>query len=306
MHYSLKLFAICTLAGSTSLASAAPMEDYNMILFGDFAPNGGSGHIQGKSFIGGDLKGDSPVFGYMLDKSLTSTTVEVAGNLSASQPKVEAGYLSYGGDNNTYTINCNGSSFGGSQACVQKASGLDSKAADLYTELSNDSAYYNSLSSTGSIGGNLFSYSGAATELAVFDISGGDLFAQNSNWNLDFGLAENIVINVSGVDLYNSSSVHFNGNFSNSGHILWNFYEAEYINLDSSPWYGSILAVDAAIATGNDINGTLVADSYIGNGQIHLPTWSYDPPETSVPEPSMILLMLTGLGFMSLRKFRRS
>ena len=44
------------MAASTSVF-AGPLNDYNLILSGDLAISGGSGHIHGKAFIGGDLSG---------------------------------------------------------------------------------------------------------------------------------------------------------------------------------------------------------------------------------------------------------
>jgi choice-of-anchor A domain-containing protein len=308
MKYPSALTAIFTLACCSGVASASVIEDYNMVLFNDFSPSGGSGHIHGKAFIGGDLNGSSPEFGADLDKSMTDNSLEVAGNLNAGQVKVQAGYLAYGGSNNLGQINCNGNGLTNGNACLKPVSGLDSKAANLYSELSAESAYYSSLSNTGSVTGNLFSYSGTSTDLAVFSIDGSDLFSQNSTWNLDFGTASNVVINVSGDILSSGGGINLNGGFShsNEANILWNFYEADSINLGSTQWFGTIYALDASIYTGNDLNGTLVADSYVGDGQIHIANWTYEPPETNVPEPNVVFLMLTGLGFLGFGRLRRS
>jgi choice-of-anchor A domain-containing protein len=307
MRYSSKLLAALIVMGGTSLASASPLEDYNMILFGDFNVSGGSGHIHGTAFIGGDLNGQNPEFGADLSKSLTVNTVEVAGDLNANQVTVQAGYLAYGGTNNLGNVNCNGNGLSGG-GCVKTESGLDAKAAALYAELTGESAYYAGLSANGSVdqANKKLSYTGGATELAVFNLNGTDLFAQNSNWDLDFGAADKVVINVLGDIVANAGGVNFNGGFSllNAENILWNFSEAIEIDLGASHWFGSILALDAVLDTDNDISGTLVADSYTGNGQMHMYNWDYQPP-VSVPEPNLSLLLMLGLGFLGLGRLRR-
>jgi choice-of-anchor A domain-containing protein len=306
MHLSIKLLATLVLAGGTSLASATPLNDYNLILFGDFAASGGSGHIHGNAFIGGDLNGQNPEFGADLSKSLTVDTLEVAGNLNANQVTVQAGYLAYGGTNNLGSVNCNGNGLSGG-ACLRAVPGLADKAADLHAELNAESAYYAGISTTGDVdlAGKHLNYTGAATDLAVFNLNGNDLFAQNSNWNLDFGAADKVVINVFGDALTSAGGINLNGGFShaNAENILWNFYGANSINFGATQWFGSVLAVDAVVDFDNDLNGTLAANSYVGNGQIHIANWNSTPPSTSVPEPQTYLLLLMGLGFLTLRRF---
>lgn len=309
MNVSSKLLAALAFAGSTSLASASPLADYNMILFGDFSPSGGSGHVHGTAFIGGDLNGANPEFGARLPKDSTADTVEVAGDLNANHVTVQAGYLAYGGANNLGSINCNGNGLTQNAACLKAVSGLDAKATDLYAKLSDESVYYAGLGANGSIdlAGKKLSYTGAATDLAVFNLAGTDLFAQNSNWDLDFGAAGKVLINVTGDILANAGGVNLNGGFShaNEANILWNFHGANSIDLGSTQWFGSILALDAALDTTNDLNGTLVADSYVGNGQIHIANWSMEPPPQDVPEPNPSMLLLMGLSFLGLGRLCR-
>lgn len=309
MHVSTKLLAALVVAGSTSLASATPLEDYNLILFGDFAVSGGSGHVHGKAFVGGDLNGQNPEFGADLSKSLTVDTLEVAGDLNANQVTVQSGYLAYGGANNLGNVNCNGNGLSGG-ACLKSVSGLNDKAAGLFNELSAESAYYAGLASTGNVdlAGRHLSYSGAATDLAVFNLDGNDLFAQNSNWNLDFGAADKVVINVFGEHLASAGGINLNGGFNhaNAENILWNFFDTDSIDFGATQWFGSVLATEAVVNLDNDLNGTLAANSYVGNGQIHIAGWNSTPPLTTVPEPTTYLLMLMGLGLLGLRRFRQA
>ena len=310
-----KIALLGFMAASTSVF-AGPLNDYNLILSGDFGVSGGSGHVHGKAFIGGNLNGMNPEFAQdEIYKSLTTDTLEVAGDLNANKLKVNGGGLGYGGTNNLGTINCNGTPFGGSTSCVHQVSGLDVKKTNLLNQLGAESNYYKSLGSSGvvdisDVNQSKFVYSGLATDLAVFNISGSTLFGSRG-WDIDFGNAQKVVINVSGTNLNGLGSFNFLGNFgdkANYSNILWNFYEAENTLDLGRRWDGSVLALNAAVDIYNDINGSLAAKSYIGNGQIHDYHWNYTPPtppKTDVPEPSSLLLSLFGLGLVLLGRARR-
>lgn len=310
VKYIKKVAALSLLAASVSV-SATPLSDYNLILSGDLAVSGGSGHIHGKAFIGGDLKGSTPEFGADLNRpsNKNNYTVEVAGNLSASKATFFAGRVAYGGTNslgNNYE--CQGG-FASNKGCIDKVSGLADKKTQLFNELSYESNYYKGLTSTGTVNNSdlnqsKFVYSGLATDLAVFNISGASLFNSNG-WDAIFGNAKNIVINVSGTNINMTHNVNLMGNLGNSSNydnILWNFYEATQITFNNR-WAGSVLAVNAVIDIKNsDFDGSVAAKSYIGNGQIHDYHWTYTPPKppvkVKVSEPSTLLLSLLGFGLI--------
>ncbi len=311
-----KLALFGFMAASTSVF-AGPLSDYNLILSDDLAVSGWSGHFHGTAFIGGDLTGKAPEFGNDLNRPANKNnyTVEVAGDLSADKATFFAGRVAYGGNNNLgNNYECHGG-FASNKGCLDKVSGLDAKKTDLFNQLTAESNYYKNLASTGFVNNSdlnqsKFVYSGAATDLAVFDITGASLFNSNG-WDAILGSAKNIVINVSGTSINMSHNVNLLGNLGNDSiydNVLWNFYEATEITFNNR-WAGSVLAVNAVIDIKNsDFDGSVAAKSYIGNGQIHDYHWSYTPPtppKTNVPEPSSLLLSLFGLGLILIGRARR-
>lgn len=309
VKYIKRMAALGLVAASVS-ASATPLNDYNLILSGDFNVSGGSGHIEGKAFIGGNVVNGS-VFAQHVNKNSTDDTVKVVGNFASNNAMhVEAGYVAYQGTFSGPTTICNGNGMGQS-GCIKKVNdgSLTTEKNALLAELTNESNYFKGLATssnfsiTGDSNNKTFKYTGAATDLAVFNISATDL--ANLNWGIDFGSALNVLINVSGTS-FNAGNAHVNGFQNHSNNVLWNFADATALNFGDS-WYGSILALNATINTGSNLNGAIAAKSYIGNGEIHDYHWSYTPPKppTKVSEPSTLLLSLLGLGLILVGRARR-
>jgi len=87
--------------------------------------------------------------------------------------------------------------------------------------------------------------------------------------------------------------------------IIWNFFEAESINL-TKQLNGSLLAPLAHLENRTPIEGTVVVKSFTQRGEVHLSSYSgqgleyFDAkqPSSKVPEPSSMLFIL--LAFFSL------
>lgn len=293
----------------SAIAQAGPLNDYNLILFGDLKTSSNV-KVYGKALIGGDLKSSGEFGSHLTDASFNATNnVEVIGNVSSQNLTIQNGYLGYGKTKTIGNLNCNESGIA-QNSCVRKlddVGAVSAKLAGFYDALSAESDFYRGFAQTGNVTGTKLSYSGLATDLVVFNIAGSDLFANNANWQLDFGNAANVVINVSGTDLVNPGSVNLSGSgFTSStySNILWNFYEATNLNL-ANGWKGNVLAVDANVKIANDIDGSLAAKSYDGRGQIHHYYWDYTPPASEVPETGTLALLLAGLGLVGLSRMRR-
>lgn len=311
-----KITGLAVLAVSVSV-SATPLSDYNLILSEDFNVSGGSGHVEGKSFIGGNLVHGS-VFAQHINQSSTEDTVKVVGNVTGNNAMhIEAGYVSYGGttnvtNSNTWNGICHGNGINQKDACFKHVTdgSLELEKTSIFGELTSQSNYFKGLAAsadtsiTGDSNNKTFAYTGAATDLVVFNISALDL--ANINWNLSLGNAINVLINVTG-NGFNAGNAHVNGFQNNANHALWNFAEATSLQFGDS-WYGSILALNATINTNSNLNGAIAAKSYVGNGEIHNYHWDYTPPPppvVQVSEPSTLLLALFGLLLVGVGRLSR-
>lgn len=312
---SIKSLLVAGAMTASVVATASPLNDYNLILSGDFNVSGGSGHIEGKSFIGGNVNNGS-IFSQYVNKNSTEDTVKVVGNFNGNNAMhIEAGYVAYGGNLNNVPSNqdwCNGNGINSNASCFHKVTdgSLLAEKNSIFSQLTLDSAYYKGLSTsvgtsvTGDSNNKTMKYSGAAANLVVFNITGADLM--NVNWSLDFGSAVNILINVSTGANFNAGNAHVNNGFqSHMNNVLWNFADATSLQFNDQ-WFGSILALNANINTPNNLNGAIAAKSYNGNGEIHTGHWGYTPPTTKVPEPSSVLLALLALGGLAMRRLRNA
>lgn len=315
---SFKALAGAILLSLAGAVSATPLSDYNLILLGDL--NANSIHVYDRAFIGGDITGGGSEFGSRMDRSTRENSLEVAGDIRSSGVTVQSGYMAVGGVNTAGNVNCNGN--GLNQACVTTGTDLDTKADDLAARLYDDSLWLSSLGSNGDLfladhNRKSFTYTGSDS-VAVFNLAGTDLFGQNSNWSLNAGSAQTVIINVSGSSVFNRGGVNFNagfgaqagGNNIGASNILWNFYEATSIDFGSTRFNGSVLAPYADIRMTNDFDGSVAAKSYTGAGQVHNYLFNgaglSRPPVSEVPEPPALLLMLMGLGLLGLVRLRRS
>lgn len=276
-------------------ASALALNDYNLILSGDYVYSGSS--VWGHSLIGGDLAGSGGEFGTRLPRNTTDNSLTVVGDIRSSNINLMAGNLVYGGEIKNTKISNNGAG-----KVIHDAS-LD--ISGIIDELVDASSLYSSKTSNGAFNSssNLFSYSGA-DDVAFFNVSAKDVFKNNANLRLNAGSAKSVIINVSGTDITAGGGINFGTGFgrdtnsSNLGasNILWNFFEATKLDLGDFGFIGSVLAMNAAVTNIGTLDGTLAAGSLIGDRQLHNYYFN-DPnlPPSVVPLPASFYLMLTGV-----------
>lgn len=299
-------------------AAALPVSNYGLIVLEDLAA---SVKVDSNAFVGGNVTGNHADFGRSMDRSTAGRSAEIAGNLSGTIT-VAAGYVAIGGNNRTSNLNCNGSGMG-QRGCLQQDPSLSGRTLDLKKQLFEDTLNIARLDSNGEVvsqGNNRrLQYSGSES-VAVFELDGETLFRQNSQWSLEAGEADTVIINVRGAAVGHGGGVHFGAGFNSvadgtgvgPSNILWNFHEAESIDFGNTVVYGSVLAHNAVIANLNRLYGSLAVRSYGrgDNGQIHNYRFSgFDLPSTTpvvaVSEPRSWTLLLLGAGLLAVGLRRR-
>lgn len=156
---------------------------------------------------------------------------------------------------------------------------------------------------------------------AVFDVDT-SLFAPNSAVRIQLNDASTVIINVN-VDscVVNScafafgSSVNFVNPNGYAERVLWNFTNATGLAF-ANEFGGTVLATLAAVSNRGAIDGTLVAASYDGSGELHSRPFSGSltaasppalpvPSATAAPEPSGLAALGVGLGALGWVRRRR-
>lgn len=151
---------------------------------------------------------------------------------------------------------------------------------------------------------------GTDAALNVFNLTLADL-TNLSTLNLFAPVTSTVIVNVAGAAVNLANMGLFINNSQNSAmrqNVLWNFSQASSLSLSGLQWSGSILAPSAAMTFNNgQINGQVAVQSLNATGAFHnfqftgrLP----DPTPAPIPEPSTLLLTLSG-GFVALRKLRQ-
>jgi choice-of-anchor A domain-containing protein len=90
-------------------------------------------------------------------------------------------------------------------------------------------------------------------------------------------------------------------------YVLWNFENATSIDLPHG-FSGSILAPDATLTTGNQVNGSVAVATFNQGGEVHLGTFQGDSALShvlGVPEPGAWAVMILGVGLVGSALRRR-
>lgn len=262
-------------------ASASTLTDYNVVLVNDFNARV---HVEGATFVGGNLtSGELSEFNH---KNLTPAGYDglrVGGTVSGKFKVMHGESVSYNASNGAQ-IECQGG--GGGSTCITAGANHAAERAQLAAEMAALSLLYDSKTTNGVLSVNTnqvkLTYTGS-DELAVFDVQASAVFFQNAGIELILGNATRAVINVHGnVTTYNTN---LNGAW-NHANTLWNFVGATSVNLEQTPWRGTILAPSAAVFNGGGIDGSLYAQSYSNSTlrEIHGFRWTPDVPTASVPD----------------------
>ena len=298
------LAAAMMLAGAPGqaapLTAAEILGGFNAVVLGDFS----SRHdVEGRLMVGGNLAGGATFFNQPRGGAMPGFgAVNVAGNVAAGTYNVDNGGSVVVGGTSEGRFNLNGGGTLRTGDAGMSAADFLAPLGALAGQLAALQA--NSAVTAGDLNNVAFNAVPDAAGRAVFQLSTSTLETFR-NMVVNLNGADTVVINVTG------SSFRGGGNF-NAGadvnrHVIWNFFEAT--SLDFGFWHGSVLALNAAVTNSTPIEGTLVAASFNGNGELHdygfagrLPP--VDPP-VPVPEPASLSLMAVGLAALAAARRRR-
>lgn len=304
MNFYSKLLAASSLS-LCSLTASAGLLDYNLVLSGNLT---GAVHVEGATFVGGNLV--STQMSEFNHKDFTPADpasfdgLEVAGNVSGQMKIMHGETASYGTKSVGAQIDCVGS-----VNCTTGGVDLSAKKTALTSEMTGLASSYQSLSANAAanVSGNQVKLIYTGTEdLAVFNLNAADIFFQNSGIELLLGSATKAIINVSGNVSVSNTNLTGAWNYSNT---LWNFYNATSVNFNYMAVRGSVLAANANVFDAAGFDGSLYAKSYTNSSlrEVHGYFWTPPEPETEVevPEPSLLVLLLSGLGLIGFSRLRR-
>jgi choice-of-anchor A domain-containing protein len=277
---------------ATPLSALTDLKDFDLIVYGNATT---PSDIEGASVIGGNFSGATV---YLNPNGVTLPTgysaLTVYGSTSGNAINMNNGGSAYVGGTKGAKINFNG---GG-----KYVSAPPNTIADFESTLDTFSTSLSQLSATSTLpttGNNeVIKATPNSNGVAIFDISASQL-DQIPSYKINLNGASTVVFNVSG------ATVNFNANDESgttaADNIIWNFYQATSVDLGTQI-AGSVVAPLANVTNGNQIDGTLVAKSFTGQGEVHeysfsganpLPTGG---PIQPLPEPATWAMMVMGLG----------
>jgi choice-of-anchor A domain-containing protein len=246
--------------------------------------------IQGAAYVGNDITVDH-AFNVATSISVPTSTITLAvgGNDDGSgQLQVNAGSAVVGGSvNQTVLMNSGG---------ALSSNDLAGLPPSPVAAIASASQYWSTLTgnSTTSVnaGGQLNFNCSLGSSLAIFNITANQMFGmgyQGFVLNPTNGTST-VLINVSGGNI-NWNSGNFASEFNTSmwnGQVLFNFYNASNVDL-SGLIGGYIVAPDANVMLGNNVDGGIMASNLTVDSEVDLPgsggnsVWNGVLP---VPEPS--------------------
>ncbi len=314
------LFAgLVVLAAATGAhAQEVNFQNYNAIIFNDFYT---TSDVEGRTFVGNNFTAsNSSNLGNHLRNNIPANdrTFVVGNNLFGGNPiNLQRGSLYIDGSTNGRHINFNG---GGS---VVTDHSIDASLVSIQSYATFQSSALRSMASdsvvslpTNQPGPTNFYATGGSDGVAVFNVTGSSIFSNPNGQQFELfvdSMTQNVVINVSGthVDWTNGNMVGlFNDNYWQA-HTIWNFYEAETINLGSRQFNGAILAPNASITTSGNIDGLVVAKNLTTSAEVHLPDsnspnqYAYEGYAAPIPEPGSAVFILSAAGLMFIVRNRK-
>jgi len=257
------------------------LQTYNALTFADFGMY--SSDSQGPVAVGGNAFLSS--FGIAtattngqnaltVGGSVTGFSGQVYGNLYAQNPP---NFTSVGVLGTTTVGGVSPVNFSSLQSAITQAASLLSQQSTTGT--------------TNLVGGTL-TMTGNLAGMNVFYVDGSLLTGvQSININIPTGATA--LVKVSGSSVYlGLSGLGFG--YSNMQKVLYDFYQATTMTIQSTGFEGSVVAPLAAINFNNaHIDGSMIANSISGTGEYH--DYFFNGSLTATPEPATLVLLGSGL-----------
>jgi choice-of-anchor A domain-containing protein len=311
---SLALLA-ATPAAAAPLTTAEILNQYNLVVFGNMS---GSSEVEGRTFVGGNVSGNSMTFFTRPNTVPASAApaLTVGGNVSGGHKNINGGGNALvGGNVANMNMNGNGTLRAGGTVTGVNGNNVQQNQAvtipSFEATLKASSTALAALTGTapgknGNVG--LFNAATPSGGLAVYTTS----FAYFSTINeIKLGLngADTVIINVSGAGGKLQDNF-LGGPFAAAKNVIWNFHEATTLTFERQ-FFGSVLAPFADVKISSPIEGTLVANSMKLNAEMHLAPFAgtlpgTTPEVTPVPAPAALPLLLVGLAGLAAVARRRA
>ena len=286
-----------TAGAHATLTASTILNDFNAVIYTNAST---SSEVEGAAVIGGNLNLNSAtIFSRPPRSQLTGFgALTVYGNTSGNTINIDNGGNAYVGGTRGATISFNGG--------LYTTAAPPDTIANFETPLNALSQSLMLLAPTASLptlGNNtVFSAVPGANGIAVFDITGAQLATQNLGFSINLNGATSVVFNVSGNSDFsaNDQSVA-----TGADNIIWNFYDATSVTIGDQLG-GTVLAPNATVTNNNQIDGTLVANVWTGNGELHNDPFTGTLPPAPVPEPTTLAILGVGLAALGLIRLRQT
>lgn len=335
------LLGVCLIGASLSTGVAraglvtglGQAQGYNVFVFGNNTQQGPD--AQGAVAVGGNANfgsgydpgsqvgtsGTSLVVGgnYSNTSRYIPGNVYVGGNATINNPSIGGslyvnGNLTVNGDGSIGHITVGGTSTIGKPIDYPAPQvgmtplPVDFAAAQSY--LLSESAFLGGLTANGITDvtpWTAITLTGSRTDLNIFSLTGAQL-SKAVSFDIYAAAGSTVLVNIDGTaDAMKNFAFNLHG--VDNSHVLYNFTDATSLYIGGISVQGTILAPKAAVNfAGGNIDGTLIGSSITGAGEAHRHLFQGaipNPPIVSVPEPSSVILLGSGLACGSLFALRQ-
>ena len=322
--------ASAALVGVSNQTAFDAMKEYNVFATGGVTS---SNHMGGRVFTGGSFTGN----GFNLNSSNVPTgygskAITAVGNITANSGSSingslqSAGIVAGGTVTGTFNNNSGGATQYNGNVNNSFYQTLNQQKTDITASLGNLANNLKALATTNASFNPNMNFEGITTTgtgLAVMNLT--ESMFENVNSGREFKIntsaGQTLVINVAGKNINFDGTVNFNGDTAKYSNVLWNFYEAETVNIGRQ-FSGSILAAamlnngSQGVTVGNsgNIDGGIYSSGFVtqnANGQIHNVYFQGDLSSVggggpiTAPEPATWGMMLLGFGLIGAAMRRR-